>query len=64
MKHIKRSKVIWFNAAVMVAVAVVVFYPPAVEWVKANWTKLVEAYAMVNIALRFLTKKGIRLGGR
>ena len=52
------SKTLWTN----LVVALVAFFPGAQAWMQAHPAVMVDAFAVVNIALRLVTKQAVGLG--
>ena len=62
MKHTYQSKTIWFNAITIIVVFATMFgYTPNEELANTTATVLVALSPLINIALRFVTDKAVKL---
>lgn len=62
MKHLYQSKTIWFNALTVIVVFATMFgYTPNEDIANTTATILVALAPLINIALRLVTDKGIKI---
>lgn len=53
------SKSIWMNLFAGMAMILAVFFPPAAEFIKTYFAEAGVGWAILNIALRLVTKKEV-----
>ena len=62
MKHLHQSKTIWFNALTVIVVFATMFgYAPNEDLANTTATILVALAPLINIALRLVTDKAVKL---